>query len=62
MAGAITTRAGVTGCAGKGIHAELIARRFEAAARRLGLDRAVPALRCDLFAVPPKAGDQLSLF
>ena len=47
---------------GQGVHAELIARRFEAAARRLGLDRAVPALRCDLFTVPPKAGDQLSLF
>jgi DNA repair photolyase len=47
---------------GQGVHAQMIARRFRVAARRLGFDRATPPLRCDLFAVPPKAGDQLSLF
>ena len=47
---------------GEGRYAEMIAQRFRAAARRLGLDAAQPALRCDLFRVPPGAGDQLSLF
>ncbi|WP_425045295.1 PA0069 family radical SAM protein [Primorskyibacter sp. S87] len=46
---------------GEGHYAEIVAQRFRAAARRLGLDRNVAQLRCDLFAVPPKAGDQLSL-
>lgn len=47
---------------GEGEYARLIAQRFRAAAKRLGLDRAVPPLRCDLFKVPPQKGDQLSLF
>ena len=47
---------------GEGEYAKLIAQRFRAAAKRLGLDRAVPPLRCDLFKVPPQKGDQLSLF
>lgn len=47
---------------GEGKYAEMIAQRFKAAMRRLGLDQPTAALRCDLFAVPPQAGDQLSLF
>ncbi len=47
---------------GQGIWAELIKRRKQVARRRYGLERGLPKLRCDLFAVPPKAGDQLSLF
>ncbi len=47
---------------GQGIWADLIKRRLEVARNRLGLARGLPPLRSDLFAVPPKAGDQLSLF
>ena len=47
---------------GEGPYAELVERRFRRAARALGLDRKSPPLRCDLFAAPPRAGDQLSLF
>jgi len=47
---------------GQGHYADMVARRFSVAVRRLGLDRETPALRCDLFAVPAKPGDQLSLF
>lgn len=47
---------------GEGRYAELVAQRFRLHARRLGLDAEEPSLRCDLFAVPPRAGDQLSLF
>jgi DNA repair photolyase len=47
---------------GEGVYAELVARRFKRAARALGLDRDAPPLRTDLFAVPPRAGDQLALF
>ncbi|MCA0996401.1 PA0069 family radical SAM protein [Salipiger pacificus] len=47
---------------GEGTYAQLIAQRFDKAVRRLGLDAAQPALRCDLFRAPPRAGDQLSLF
>ena len=43
---------------GEGPYARIIARRFEVAARRLGLDQKQPALRCDLFA----PGAQPSLF
>jgi DNA repair photolyase len=45
---------------GEGVHAELIARRFQAAVDRLGLDGG-PSLRTDLFR-PPGEGRQLSLF
>ncbi|MFD1342518.1 PA0069 family radical SAM protein [Litorisediminicola beolgyonensis] len=47
---------------GEGPHAQIIAHRFALAARRLGLDRPTAPLRTDLFRVPPKRGDQLSLF
>jgi DNA repair photolyase len=47
---------------GEGKYAEMVAQRFKAAARRLALDGATAKLRCDLFAVPPQAGDQMSLF
>ena len=47
---------------GAGPHATLIAKRFDMAAGRLGLVRRMPPLRCDLFRVPPRPGDQLSLF
>ncbi|MRU14116.1 PA0069 family radical SAM protein [Roseovarius sp. A21] len=46
---------------GSGEYARMIARRFEVAASKLGLDRAQPKLRCDLFKPPPQPGDQLSL-
>jgi DNA repair photolyase len=47
---------------GEGVYAALIARRFAAAAGRLGLARLNGALRTDLFR-PPRAPDaQLSLF
>ena len=47
---------------GEGEYAEMIGQRFKAAARRVELDQRTAALRCDLFAVPAQAGDQLSLF
>ncbi len=47
---------------GEGVHARLIARRFEAGCRRYGLTTAGRDLRCDLFRPPPRPGDQLSLF
>ncbi|QGX98307.1 PA0069 family radical SAM protein [Roseovarius faecimaris] len=47
---------------GSGPYAEMIAARFKVAARRHGLDRRQPALRCDLFTPPARAGDQLALF
>ncbi|HUF57475.1 MAG TPA: PA0069 family radical SAM protein [Thermohalobaculum sp.] len=46
---------------GEGAHAELIARRFATTVRRLGLDRPRPPLVTDLFRVPARGGDQLSL-
>jgi DNA repair photolyase len=47
---------------GEGVIAKLIARRFGAAAKRLGLNRDLAPLRTDRFRVPPRLGDQLSLF
>ncbi|AJE46446.1 PA0069 family radical SAM protein [Celeribacter indicus] len=47
---------------GEGEWAELMARRFDIALARSGLARKMPPLRTDLFAVPPRPGDQLSLF
>ncbi len=47
---------------GEGVHAQLIARRFAVAARRLGLDGPLPPADTSRFAPPPRAGDQLSLF
>lgn len=47
---------------GQGLWADLLAQRFAKAATRLGLVKSLPGLRCDLFAPPPRAGDQMSLF
>ena len=47
---------------GEGAFADLFAQRFDLATRRLGMDRDLPPLRCDLFQRPARAGDQLSLF
>jgi DNA repair photolyase len=47
---------------GTGTYAQLIQQRYRKACKRLGLDRSLPPLRCDLFRVPPRKGDQLSLF
>lgn len=47
---------------GEGVWAGLIAQRFDKAVARLGLAKAMPPLRRDLFAAPPQAGDQLALF
>ncbi|NEX47801.1 PA0069 family radical SAM protein [Pseudotabrizicola algicola] len=47
---------------GEGIWADLVAQRFDKAVARLGLAKQMPPLRCDLFAPPPRAGDQLALF
>ncbi len=47
---------------GEGVQAHLMRQRFALACRRLGLARAMPPPRCDLFRVPPRPGDQLELF
>lgn len=47
---------------GQGEWAAMIRQRFTLMTRRLGLDRSLPHLRTDLFAVPPRIGDQMSLF
>jgi DNA repair photolyase len=47
---------------GHGLWADLLARRFNIAIDRLGLAVKLPPLRCDLFAPPQRAGDQLTLF
>lgn len=47
---------------GEGPYAGMIAQRFRAAVKRNGLDGPQPDLRCDLFRVPVKPGEQLSLF
>lgn len=47
---------------GDGVYAWTIARRFEIATRRLGMNTPRSRLRTDLFAPPPKPGVQLSLF
>ncbi len=47
---------------GEGHYAQIIGKRFDLAARRLGLDGKRAPLRCDLFQRPPEAGDQLALF
>jgi hypothetical protein len=39
-----------------------MSQRFHLARTRFGLDRKLPPLDLGQFAVPPKAGDQLSLF
>lgn len=48
---------------GEGPLADLLARRHRLACRRLGLaDGRAEPLRTDLFRLPPRAGDQMSLF
>jgi len=47
---------------GQGEWARLFRQRFNLACRRHGLDRSLPPLRTDLFRLPPRPGDQLSLF
>ncbi len=47
---------------GQGKWAALMQQRFKLATKQLGLDRSLPPLRTDLFAVPPQTEDQLSLF
>jgi hypothetical protein len=47
---------------GSGPYAWQIGRRFEIAARRLGLNQERRKLRTDLFAPPAAETDQLSLF
>ncbi|NRA99267.1 MAG: PA0069 family radical SAM protein [Rhodobacteraceae bacterium] len=47
---------------GQGVASELLNHRFKLACKRLGLAQDLPPLRTDLFAVPPRPGDQLSLF
>tara|TARA_R110000850_G_scaffold3178_13_gene15347 strand:- start:258 stop:1301 length:1044 start_codon:yes stop_codon:yes gene_type:complete len=44
---------------GKGVHADLLQKRFERACRETGLVARLPPLRTDLFSVP---GSQMSLF
>jgi DNA repair photolyase len=46
---------------GTGPYAWQIARRFEIATKRLGLDRGGWKLDCTKFKVPARAGDQLAL-
>ncbi len=47
---------------GTGVYAQLLRDRFHKARDRVGLAQHLPELRCDLFEVPPKVGDQLRLF
>jgi len=47
---------------GTGPYAQLIARRFRLAVKRLGLDDPSVDLDCGQFAPPPAIGDQLGLF
>ena len=47
---------------GQGVWSALLAKRFDLASKRTGLDLRQPPLRCDLFEVPLRVGAQLSLF
>ncbi|MET0941317.1 MAG: radical SAM protein, partial [Mesorhizobium sp.] len=47
---------------GSGPYAWQIGRRFEIAARRLGLNAEKTRLRNDLFRAPARKGEQLKLF
>ena len=47
---------------GQGVWAGLLARRFQLAQRRFGLDQPPPSFTTALFRPPPGTGDQLSLF
>ncbi len=47
---------------GEGTYAQMVAQRFKAACKRLGLAIKTQPLSCAHFAPPPQPGDQLSLF
>ncbi len=47
---------------GEGTYAEMIAQRFKATVKRLGLSTDMPPLNCAAFAPSPQPGDQLALF
>ncbi|MCH8156020.1 MAG: radical SAM protein, partial [Proteobacteria bacterium] len=47
---------------GEGVYAELLARRFELAAKRLGLNRPDWELDTTQFVRPTPGGEQLALF
>ena len=47
---------------GQGLAAELIEKRYQLALKRLSISETLPALRCDLFAVPKPASEQRDLF
>ncbi len=47
---------------GTGPYAEMIARRFAMAVKRLDLNTDSRPLRTSLFKPPPRRGDQLALF
>jgi len=47
---------------GQGVYAELMRRRFDRSRKAAGLARDLPPLRRDLYALPPRPGDQLSFF
>jgi DNA repair photolyase len=47
---------------GTGPYAEMIARRFHMAVKRLELNKDLKPLRTNLFKPPPRPGDQLALF
>jgi DNA repair photolyase len=47
---------------GTGPYAEMIARRFHMAVKRLGMNKDLTPLRTNLFKPPPRTGDQLALF
>ena len=47
---------------GQGIWAQQMKQRLSIARTRLGMDGLRMPLRCDLFKLPPRKGDQLSLF
>lgn len=47
---------------GEGLYAQMLAQRYKLAIKRLGLAEEMPPLRTDLFRVPERPGDQLSLF
>jgi len=47
---------------GVGVFAQLLQQRFRVHSRKLGLNTTKLALDCDRFTLPPRAGDQQSLF
>ncbi len=58
---AITTANGTPGMKGTGPYAEMMARRFHLAVKKLGLNQPSKPLVINSFRRPPRIGDQLSL-